>query len=199
MDPEIPISIIDMGLIYDIKISNENDVDIKMTMTTQGCPLHETLTQDVIRYTKKVPGVKNVKVEIVWDPPWSINKMSEQGKSTLKNMSLKNSMPLTMNYDTAMPQGVGKLMKQDDGSLVLSNEHKQGFMVNQSIIDFWKLCNGKRKITDLVDVFSQKTGLKRAQVEKEVLQLVNQLNDGGLVIINQNDSPNVEFKNSKTN
>ena len=106
--------------------------------------------------------------------------------------------PVPINYDTAMPQGVGKLLKQDDGSLVLSNEHNQGFMVNQHIIDFWKLCNGNRKITELVDIFSQKTGLKRAQVEKEVLQLINQLREGGLIVIPQSNFSNVEFKNSKS-
>ena len=54
MDPEIPISIVDLGLIYGIEISEKNDVDIKMTMTTKGCPLHDTMVDDVKRYTKKV-------------------------------------------------------------------------------------------------------------------------------------------------
>ena len=68
-------------------------------------------------------------------------------------------------------------------------------MVNQAIIDFWKSCNGKRKITELVDLFAQQTGLQRKQVEKEVLQLINQLRDGGLIVIpNQPETPNVEFK-----
>jgi len=86
MDPEVPISIVDLGLIYGIDISPSNDVDIKMTMTTQGCPLHDTLVQDVSRYVKKVSGVKNVNVNIVWDPPWSMEKMSEEGKTMLKSM-----------------------------------------------------------------------------------------------------------------
>jgi len=94
-----------------------------------------------------------------------------------------------------LPQGVGKLVKQEDGSMVLANEHEQGFMVNQAIIDFWKSCNGKRKITELVDVFAQQTGLKRNQVEKEVMQLLKQLNDGGLIVLsNQPEAPNVQFK-----
>ena len=97
-----------------------------------------------------------------------------------------------------MPQGVGNLIKQEDGSMILANEHEQGFMVNDAIIDFWKSCNGKRKITDLVEVFAQQTGLQRTQVEKEVMQLLKQLHEGGLLIIpNQTDAPNVEFKSSK--
>jgi metal-sulfur cluster biosynthetic enzyme len=194
MDPEVPLSIVDMGLIYGIDVSDNDDVNIKMTMTTQGCPLHETLVQDVTRYVKKVPGVKNVKVDIVWDPPWSMDKMTEEGKAMLKTMGAINT-PAPIDYEIAMPQGVGKLVKQEDGSMVLANEHEQGFMVNQAIIDFWKSCNGQRKITELVDVFAQQTGLQRNQVEKEVIQLVKQLQDGGLISIpNQPDAPNVDFK-----
>ena len=194
MDPEVPISIVDLGLIYGIDISPSNDVDIKMTMTTQGCPLHDTLVQDVTRYAKKVSGVNNVNVNIVWEPPWSMDKMTEEGKSKLKSMGGQNT-PAPLDYETALPQGVGKLVKQEDGSMVLANEHEQGFMVNQAIIDFWKSCNGKRKITELVDIFAQQTGLQRNQVEKEVMQLLKQLNDGGLIVIpNQPEAPNVEFK-----
>ena len=68
-------------------------------------------------------------------------------------------------------------------------------MVNQAIIDFWKSCNGQRKVTELVELFAQQTGLQRTQVEKEVMQLLKQLHEGGLLLIpNQNDVPNVEFK-----
>lgn len=193
MDPEIPINIVDMGLIYGINVSDNNDVNIKMTMTTQGCPLHETLVSDVTRYAKKVPGVNNVKVDIVWDPPWSIDKMSDDAKAMLKNTTGKNT-PAPIDYETAMPQGTGSLIKQEDGSMVLANEHNQGFMVNQAIIDFWKSCNGKRKITELVDIFAQQTGLQRSQVEKEVIQLIKQLLDGGLLVISNQEAPNVEFK-----
>ena len=194
MDPEVPLSIVDMGLIYGIDVTANNDVNIKMTMTTKGCPLHETMVDDVKRYAKKVSGVKNVDVEIVWDPPWTMDKMSDEAKAMMKTMGSQNT-PAPINYETAVPQGVGNLVKQEDGSLVLANEHEQGFMVNQAIIDFWKSCNGQRKVTELVDLFAQQTGLQRTQVEKEVMQLLKQLHEGGLLIIpNQNDAPNVEFK-----
>ena len=196
MDPEVPLSIVDMGLIYGIDVNENNDVDIKMTMTTQGCPLHETMVDEVKRYTKKVSGVNNVNVEIVWDPPWTMDKMSDDAKAMMKQMGSQNT-PAPINYETAMPQGVGNLVKQEDGSMILANEHEQGFMVNDAIIDFWKSCNGKRKVTDLVEVFAQQTGLQRTQVEKEVMQLLKQLHDGGLLLIpNQPDTPNVEFKKS---
>ena len=196
MDPEVPLSIVDMGLIYGIDISKNNDVNIKMTMTTQGCPLHETMVDDVKRYTKKVSGVNSVNVDIVWDPPWTMDKMSDEAKAMMNKMGSQNT-PAPINYETALPQGVGNLVKQEDGSMVLANEHEQGFMVNQAIIDFWKSCDGNRKVTELVELFAQQTGLQRTQVEKEVMQLLKQLHEGGLLVItNQTDTPNVEFKKS---
>ena len=196
MDPEVPLSIVDMGLIYGIDVSDNNDVNIKMTMTTKGCPLHDTMVDDVTRYAKKVPGVNNVQVDIVCDPPWSMDKMSDEAKAKMKGFG-NQSTPAPINYETSMPQGVGKLVKQEDGGMMLANEHDQGFMVNQAIIDFWKSCNGERKVTDLVELFAQQTGLQRSQVEKEVMQLLKQLHEGGLLVItNQTDSPNVDFKKS---
>jgi metal-sulfur cluster biosynthetic enzyme len=192
MDPEIPINIVDMGLIYGVKVNDDNKVDVKMTMTTRGCPLHETLVSDVKRYVNKVPGVNGVNVEIVWEPAWTPEKMSEEGKKLINYGKQKIITPV--DYETAMPQGVGSVVKQEDGALVLMNDHEQGFMVNQAIIDFWKLCNGQRKITELVDAFAQITGLQRGQVEKEVIQLIQQLRDGGVVIIKEPEVSNVQFK-----
>jgi metal-sulfur cluster biosynthetic enzyme len=195
MDPEVPLNIVEMGLIYGIDVTENNDVNIKMTMTTQGCPLHETLVQDATRYAKKVPGVNNVKIDIVWEPAWTMDKMTEEGKIKIKNMGAGLNTPAPINYETALPQGVGKLVKQEDGSMVLANEHEQSFMVNQAIVDFWKSCNSQRKVTELVEVFAKQTGLQRNQVEKEVMQLLQQLRDGGLIAIaGQPDTPNVEFK-----
>jgi len=125
-----------------------------------------------------------------------MDRMSDDAKAKMKGFG-NQSTPAPINYETALPQGVGKIVKQDDGSMMLANEHDQGFMVNQAIIDFWRSCNGKKKVTELVELFAQQTGLQRSQVEKEVMQLLKQLNDGGLIIIsNQTDSPNVDFKKS---
>ena len=65
MDPEIPVNVVELGLIYGVNISQENNVDIKMTMTTRGCPLHDTLVNDIKRYVKKINGIGNIDVEIV--------------------------------------------------------------------------------------------------------------------------------------
>ena len=192
MDPEIPINVVDMGLIYGVDVKDDNKVDIKMTMTTRGCPLHDTLVSDVKRYVNKVPGVAGVNVEIVWEPAWTPERMSEEGKKLINYGKQKTIAPI--NYEIALPQGVGSVAKQEDGSLLLMNDTQQGFMVNQAIVDFWKMCNGQRKITELVDVFAQKMGLQRGQVEKEVLQLIQQLRDGGLIIIKEPEVSNVQFK-----
>jgi len=192
MDPEIPINVVDMGLIYGVDVKDDNKVDIKMTMTTRGCPLHDTLVSDVKRYVNKVPGVAGVNVEIVWEPAWTPERMSEEGKKLINYGKQKTVTPI--NYEIALPQGIGSVAKQEDGSLLLMNDAQQGFMVNQAIVDFWKMCNGQRKITELVDVFAQKMGLQRGQVEKEVLQLIQQLRDGGLIIIKEPEVSNVQFK-----
>lgn len=195
MDPEVPLNIVEMGLVYGIDV-NGGDVDITMTMTTQGCPLHATIVQDVTRYAKKVPGVDNVNVKIVWDPPWSMDKMTPGAQEKIKSMASESGSLTPFDYDSAMPQGVGKIATQEDGSMMLLNDKDQGFMVNQAIVDFWKCCNGQRKMTELVDVFAKHTGLQRANVEKEVAQLIKQLHEGGLIVIpNKPEVPNVAFKN----
>jgi hypothetical protein len=90
-----------------------------------------------------------------------MDSMTEEGKAKIKNMSKTMTTPAPINYETALPQGVGKLVQQEDGSMVLANEHEQGFMVNQAIVDFWKSCNGQRKVTELVEMFAQQTGLQK--------------------------------------
>ena len=192
MDPEIPISVVDMGLIYGVNINPDNKVDITMTMTTRGCPLHDTLVSDVKRYVTKVPGVSAVDVQIVWEPAWTPEKMSDEGKKMINYGKQKTVAPI--NYEIAMPQGVGSLVKQEDGSLILMDEKQQGFMVNQAIVEFWKLCNGQRRITELVDLFAKQVGMQRGQMEKEVLQLIQQLRDGGLIIIKEPEVSNVQFR-----
>ena len=193
MDPEIPVNIVELGLVYGVQVKPENNnVDIKMTMTTRGCPLHDTLVSDVKRYVGKISGIGDIDVQIVWDPPWSIEKMDPGARE--KMGFGKPKLRFQVDYEKYQPLKKGRLAKQDDGSLSLLNDKEQGFMVNQAIIDFWKLCNGQRKITELVDAFAKITGLQRGQVEKEVTQLVQQLRDGGLVILPESEVSNVQFK-----
>lgn len=75
-DPEIPVNIVDLGLIYGIAVE-DGDVKIKMTLTALGCPLSPFIKEDIERRMKNAEKVKNVQIEIVWDPPWSPEKMSK--------------------------------------------------------------------------------------------------------------------------
>ena len=82
-DPEIPVDIYELGLIYDIMINESFDVKIIMTLTTPNCPVAETLPIDVEEKVKTVAGVKSAKVEITFEPPWSQELMSDEAKLEL--------------------------------------------------------------------------------------------------------------------
>lgn len=179
MDPEIPVNVVDLGLIYGVKVAQGKDVDIKMTMTTRGCPLHDTLVSDVKRYVGKVPGIGSINVEIVWDPPWSLEKMNPAVREQLGFG--KPKLRFQIDYEKSMPLKQGRFIKQEDGSMILANEKEQGFMVNEAIVDFWKSCDGTKTITQLTDQFSAKLGMPRQQVEQEVVQLVQQLLESELL------------------
>ena len=82
-DPEIPVNIYALGLIYDVEVSEECDVNITMTLTSPNCPVAETLPVEVEEKVKVVPAVKKVKVEIVFEPTWTKDMMSEEAKLEL--------------------------------------------------------------------------------------------------------------------
>jgi FeS assembly SUF system protein len=82
-DPEIPVDVFELGLIYDIKISEEKNVNIIMTLTSPACPVAEILPLQVEEKIEALPMVKDVKVDVTFDPPWSPDKMSEVAKLEL--------------------------------------------------------------------------------------------------------------------
>jgi FeS assembly SUF system protein len=82
-DPEVPVNIYELGLIYDIQVSEEGDVEIEMTLTSPNCPVAETLPVEVEEKVKIVEEVRNVKVNITFDPPWDKDMMSEEAKLEL--------------------------------------------------------------------------------------------------------------------
>ena len=81
-DPEIPVNIYELGLIYDVSII-EKVVKVKMTLTTPNCPVADSLPKQVKEYILKVKGVSDVKLNLVWDPPWDKSKMSEAARLEL--------------------------------------------------------------------------------------------------------------------
>jgi FeS assembly SUF system protein len=82
-DPEIPVNIYELGLIYKIEVDEKNKVNIEMTLTSPNCPVAESLPKDVKDNIMKVEGVSDVNLNIVWEPPWDKDKMSEAAKLEL--------------------------------------------------------------------------------------------------------------------
>ena len=82
-DPEIPVNIYELGLIYDVKVDPSAAVDIRMTLTSPNCPAAGTLPGEVQEKVKSIPGVSDAKVEVVFDPPWDPSRMSEAAKLEL--------------------------------------------------------------------------------------------------------------------
>lgn len=82
-DPEIPVNVFDLGLIYKILISSEGDIDVDMTLTAPGCPVAGEIPGWIADAISPVPGVKTVDVEIVWDPPWDMSRLSDEARLEL--------------------------------------------------------------------------------------------------------------------
>ena len=82
-DPEIPVNIYELGLIYKIDVDEKNKVNVDMTLTSPNCPVAESLPNEVKENIKKVEGVSDVNLNLVWEPPWNKDKMSEAAKLEL--------------------------------------------------------------------------------------------------------------------
>ena len=82
-DPELPVNIYELGLIYDIKVKDEKFAIIKMTLTTPNCPVEDSLPKEVKECAMQVEGIEDVDLELVWEPPWNKDMMSEAAKLEL--------------------------------------------------------------------------------------------------------------------
>lgn len=82
IDPEIGLDVINLGLVYELRVEDDN-VYVKMTMTTPGCPLTSWILADAENKIKQIPNVKDVQIELVWDPPWSVDRISEEARKLL--------------------------------------------------------------------------------------------------------------------
>ena len=83
IDPELGVNIVDLGLVYDTNISDSNDVEVVMTLTSMGCPLGPVITQEVRGALSGLMGIGETSVKIVWSPPWSLDRMSEDARDEL--------------------------------------------------------------------------------------------------------------------
>jgi FeS assembly SUF system protein len=82
-DPEIPVNIYELGLIYEIAVDSDHVVGVRMTLTAPGCPAAQSLPVHVVNTLKQLPGVTDARVDIVWDPPWDRDRMSDAAKLQL--------------------------------------------------------------------------------------------------------------------
>ena len=82
-DPEIPVNIYELGLVYDIDVDGDSNVAVRMTLTAPACPSAQTIPLDVERRIREVAGLKDVKVEVVWEPPWTKDRMSDAARLAL--------------------------------------------------------------------------------------------------------------------
>ena len=87
-DPEIKVNIYDLGLIYELKVG-ETDVFVKTSLTSPGCPVGDYIMAQIDERCREVPGVKDVKVELTFEPPWDLTKVTEDGKEQLMYLGIK--------------------------------------------------------------------------------------------------------------
>lgn len=85
-DPEIPVDIYELGLVYGVEVADDGEVHVTMTLTTPMCPVAETLPPEVEDKVRNVAGVKDVSLDLVWDPPWSVDMMSDAARLELNMM-----------------------------------------------------------------------------------------------------------------
>ncbi|HEY7833612.1 MAG TPA: metal-sulfur cluster assembly factor [Ktedonobacterales bacterium] len=83
LDPELGVNVVDLGLVYDVQVREDGYITVTMTLTTPGCPMHESLGHGVARALGKVPGVTGGDLQLVWSPPWDPSMMTPEGKAAL--------------------------------------------------------------------------------------------------------------------
>lgn len=83
LDPELGVNVVDLGLVYGVQVREDGTITVTMTLTTPGCPMHESLAEGVAQALGRVPGVTGGDLELVWDPPWDPSMMTAQGKALL--------------------------------------------------------------------------------------------------------------------
>lgn len=83
VDPEIGVNVVDLGLVYGVDIEENGKVSVRMTLTAPGCPLHDTITRSAEMAIETLPGVQEAHVDIVWDPPWTPDMLTDEGRRLL--------------------------------------------------------------------------------------------------------------------
>jgi metal-sulfur cluster biosynthetic enzyme len=82
-DPELGVNIVDLGLVYGVEVNDDGAIDLRMTLTTQGCPMHASISQWVSMALQTVPGLTGGEIHLVWEPPWHPGMMTQEGRREL--------------------------------------------------------------------------------------------------------------------
>ncbi len=177
-DPEIPVNIVDLGLIYNIAIDNDN-VKVRMTLTTVGCPAHAYLMHQVQTEIEKLPGVKKAEVDIVWDPPWTPDKMSPEAKARLQ--AAQEPVAVDFNPTTFKPRKKGHIAKNPDGKVVLINEANSRYLGSDDIANLWEKSDGEKTIDELTTEIAGEKKLSPVEIREQILEVITQLISIGLL------------------
>lgn len=177
-DPEIPVNIVDLGLIYGVAIEDDN-VKVRMTLTTMGCPAHAYLMHQVQTEIEKIPGVKKADVEIVWDPPWTPDKMSPEAKKRLE--AGQEQVTVEFNPSSYRPKKKGHIAKNPDGRIVLINEANSRYLGSDDIANLWEKSLGEKTLDEIITDIAIEKKLTPAEIRIQVLESVTQLISIGLL------------------
>ena len=177
-DPEIPVNIVDLGLVYNVAI-DEDSVKVRMTLTTMGCPAHAYLMHQVQTEIEKIPGVKKAEVEIVWDPPWTPDKMNPEARKRLE----AGQEPVTIEFNPATfkPKKKGHIAKTPDGKIVLINEANARYLGSDDIANLWERSNGEKTLEEVIVGIAGEKKLAPTEIRNQVLEVVTQLITIGLL------------------
>lgn len=181
MDPEIEISIVDLGLVYSISINEKNDVDINLILTSLACPLSETLVKDIERNLSTLEGIGKINVEIISEPLWNEKMMSEEGKKKMEMLKKDQILRFAIDLERTRLVREGSLLKLKDGTLELNGPENRKYEVNQASIDLWSSCDGTKTVNELIEIFSQRLKLDRIDMERELVSTMRQLLAIGLL------------------
>jgi metal-sulfur cluster biosynthetic enzyme len=177
-DPEIPVNIVDLGLVYGVEIDEDN-VKVKMTLTTVGCPAHAYLMHQVQTEIEKIPGVKKAEVEIVWDPPWTPDKMNPEAKKRLE--AGQEQVTIEFNPATFKPEKKGHIAKNPDGKIVLINETNARYLGSDDIANLWEKSNGEKTLDEIIVEIATEKKLTPPEIRTEVVEAATQLITIGLL------------------
>ena len=177
-DPEIPVNIVDLGLIYNIALDNDT-VKVRMTLTTMGCPAHAYLMHQVQSEIEKVPGVKKAEVDIVWDPPWTPDRMSPEAKQRLQ--ASQEPVTVEFNVTTFKPRRKGHIVRSPEGKTILINEANARYLGSDDIANLWEKSNGEKTVDQIATEIAKEKSLSPVEIRDQILEVVTQLISIGLL------------------